>query len=166
VKARRDLTAGNRLSVSPMTGFVSHVGTGCPATKGRTSADTDGQIWSRIGRCALWSLFSNELTFVSPPDAFEAGSFDYCVQDDVLSIFVAPTLAARLPHLRGGLCPDQESLTRKVGNAIARTSPGLARAADLGGDLHSVRWQQRSAQSAHEAPRRLASRLTATHRSA
>jgi hypothetical protein len=48
------------------------------------------------GTSCTYSASGNELMFVSPPDAFEAGAFDYCVQGNVLSIFVAPTSAAGL----------------------------------------------------------------------
>jgi len=48
------------------------------------------------GTSCTYSASGNELTFVSPPDTFEGGAFYYCVQGDVLSIFVAPTSAVGL----------------------------------------------------------------------
>ena len=48
------------------------------------------------GSSCAYSASGNELTFVSPPDAFEMGAFDYCVQGNALSIFVAPTSATGL----------------------------------------------------------------------
>jgi hypothetical protein len=43
-----------------------------------------------------YSVSGNELTFVSPPGTFEAGTYDYCVQGTTLTIFVTPTSAAGL----------------------------------------------------------------------
>ena len=60
----------------------------------RPTAHTGEQRKLQFGR--TYSASGNELTFVSPPDTFEAGVFDYCVQGNVLSIFVAPTSAAGL----------------------------------------------------------------------
>jgi hypothetical protein len=46
------------------------------------------------GTTCTYSIGNNQVTFVSPPDPFEAGAFDYCIQGDILSLFVAPTSAA------------------------------------------------------------------------
>ena len=48
------------------------------------------------GTACTYSVSGSGLTFASPPDAFAADVFGYCVQGDVLSIFVAPTSAAGL----------------------------------------------------------------------
>jgi hypothetical protein len=71
----------------------------------------------------------NGLTFASPPDAFAADVFGYCVQGDVLSIFRRADLGRRprLRYLHGVLRLDQAALTRDVGENTADVSLAVSR---------------------------------------
>jgi hypothetical protein len=61
-------------------------------------SDTGGtchcdDVYQYPNPACTYSTVGGELTFISAPGAFQAEAFEYCVQGNTLSIFIAPTSA-------------------------------------------------------------------------
>jgi hypothetical protein len=77
--------------------FMAKIGTndlidaGCEVDTGGTCHCDD--VYQFPNPACTYSTVGGELTFISAPGAFQAGAFDYCVQGNILSLFIAPTSA-------------------------------------------------------------------------
>lgn len=69
------------------------VAASCTLTSSTVCHCEDVYQYPASGNACTYATSSTELTFITPPAAFSKGAYDYCVQGNVMTIFVAPTSA-------------------------------------------------------------------------